>query len=250
MTTKKQLIALVSKLGTCEAIKATVCSIVTDIVRSEQGFHQINDLYIEFTDDNGRARTLQVSSIVINVCNELLLLGVDDNNGDKFNVLHNQIDFDALICLANYIVGQLIDLPQYSSNSVEDSETSIVAKLVKFELTTRVVVNKDSTDEDIVMAAREGVIAKVANNELYENLVSIEDDTECKISSIENWIYEVIKEHAPIARLEFYSNNTFQCQYGATLKVLRDRAVMDGKNYSFSEQVGFCLFRYEDHNKK
>lgn len=53
-----------------------------------------------------------------------------------------------------------------------------VAKLVTIELITRVIVDENATDEEIVEAAKAGFQEKLDNNELLENLESIKDDTE------------------------------------------------------------------------
>lgn len=54
-----------------------------------------------------------------------------------------------------------------------------VAKLVCISLMTRVVVEKDATDEDIVKAARGNFIQKVKEDGLLDHLESIENDEEC-----------------------------------------------------------------------
>lgn len=51
-------------------------------------------------------------------------------------------------------------------------------KLVYVSLMTRVVVDVDATDEEILEAARPKLLEKV-NTELMENLEDIVDDAEC-----------------------------------------------------------------------
>lgn len=51
-------------------------------------------------------------------------------------------------------------------------------KLVYVSLMTRVVVDVDATDEEILEAARPKLLEKV-NTELMENLEDIVDDIEC-----------------------------------------------------------------------
>lgn len=53
-----------------------------------------------------------------------------------------------------------------------------VAKLITFSLTTRVIVDENATDEEIATKALSGIQAKINNNELVENIESIEDDEE------------------------------------------------------------------------
>jgi hypothetical protein len=53
-----------------------------------------------------------------------------------------------------------------------------VAKLVCVSLMTRVVVDEDATEEQIIDAAKHRFIDKL-NTEIDENIESIEDDEEC-----------------------------------------------------------------------
>ena len=53
-----------------------------------------------------------------------------------------------------------------------------VAKLVTISLMTRVIVDENATDEQIVEAAKSKFIEKI-NNEALENLEDIVEDTEC-----------------------------------------------------------------------
>lgn len=53
-----------------------------------------------------------------------------------------------------------------------------VAKLVAFSLMTRVIVDENATDDQIIAAAYKGVQDKIDNRELGDNLESIEDDEE------------------------------------------------------------------------
>jgi predicted metal-dependent hydrolase len=53
-----------------------------------------------------------------------------------------------------------------------------VAKLVTVSLTTRIIVEEGTTDEDI-LAKAESALKELARTELSENLDKIEDDTEC-----------------------------------------------------------------------
>lgn len=53
-----------------------------------------------------------------------------------------------------------------------------VAKLVMVSLMTRVIVDDNSTDEQILEKAKARFQAKLDNNELMDNLESIEDDEE------------------------------------------------------------------------
>lgn len=54
-----------------------------------------------------------------------------------------------------------------------------VAKLVTVSLMTRVIVDEDATDEQILDAAKPRFQAKLDNNELMDNLEEIYDDDEC-----------------------------------------------------------------------
>ncbi len=55
----------------------------------------------------------------------------------------------------------------------------LVAKLVTVTLVTRVVVEANATDEDIMAEAKSNYQTKIDNDELIENLVEIRDDEEC-----------------------------------------------------------------------
>jgi len=55
-----------------------------------------------------------------------------------------------------------------------------VAKLVYFSFVTRVLVEDDATDAEIVDAAKKNIKLKV-KHELHENLEEIIDDIECPV---------------------------------------------------------------------
>ena len=52
------------------------------------------------------------------------------------------------------------------------------AVLVSFSLMTRVIVDENATDEEIIAKARPRIQAKINNDELGDNLEDIEDDEE------------------------------------------------------------------------
>lgn len=60
-----------------------------------------------------------------------------------------------------------------------------VAKLVYFSLITRVVVDEDASDEEIINSCYPNIQAKIDNNELGENIEDIRNDTECPSGSFE-----------------------------------------------------------------
>ena len=59
---------------------------------------------------------------------------------------------------------------------------SKVAKLVTITLKTRVIVDVDASEEEIMQEAKSDFQDKLDNDELIENLDSIEDDEECPFS--------------------------------------------------------------------
>lgn len=59
-----------------------------------------------------------------------------------------------------------------------------VAKLVAYSFMTRVVVDEDATDDQIIQASKRMIKLKV-QDELGENLESIEDDEECPIGTFD-----------------------------------------------------------------
>ena len=54
-----------------------------------------------------------------------------------------------------------------------------VAKLVEVSFTVRVVVTEGVSDDVIIRASYDKLQEKLDNNEVGDNIVSIEDDTEC-----------------------------------------------------------------------
>lgn len=58
-----------------------------------------------------------------------------------------------------------------------------VAKLVHLSLITRVVVDEDASDEEIINSCYPNIQAKIDNNELGENVEDIRNDTECPAGS-------------------------------------------------------------------
>jgi len=62
---------------------------------------------------------------------------------------------------------------------------SKVAKLVYYSFVTRVVVDANATDEEIVTESKRMILEKV-NNELNDNLVDIVYDEECPIGTFED----------------------------------------------------------------
>ena len=61
-----------------------------------------------------------------------------------------------------------------------------VAKLVSFTLQTRVIVNENATDEDIISMSYPNIRKKLDNQELGENLEEIVDDKECPFGTLES----------------------------------------------------------------
>ena len=67
-----------------------------------------------------------------------------------------------------------------------------VAKLVRVSLVTRVIVDADASESDILIQSQMKFIEQIAN-EIHENLEEIVDDTECpyeelEVEDIENYI--------------------------------------------------------------
>jgi hypothetical protein len=54
-----------------------------------------------------------------------------------------------------------------------------VAKLVMVSLMTRVIVDENATDDEIIAASYQGFQDKLDNRELGDNLEEIRDDDEC-----------------------------------------------------------------------
>lgn len=64
-----------------------------------------------------------------------------------------------------------------------------VAKLATVSLTTRVIVEDTTTDEQIMNLATPKFIDKLQNNEALENLESIIDDEECPYGTLEKKMF-------------------------------------------------------------
>jgi hypothetical protein len=76
-----------------------------------------------------------------------------------------------------------------------------VAKLVYFSMMTRVVVDENATDEEIIKACYPSIQAKIDNNELGENLEDIDDDGECPIGTFKDDVfYQPDLEHVDVHR--------------------------------------------------
>ncbi len=54
-----------------------------------------------------------------------------------------------------------------------------VAKLVEVNFLTRVIVDEDATEDQIIAASYKGFQDKLDNREVGDNLSSIENDEEC-----------------------------------------------------------------------
>ncbi len=61
-----------------------------------------------------------------------------------------------------------------------------IAILVEFSLKTRVVVNEDATEYEIIKASYKGIQAKIINRELSDNLVEAELDCECPFGTFDS----------------------------------------------------------------
>lgn len=60
-----------------------------------------------------------------------------------------------------------------------------VARLVEFSLRTRVIVDENATDDEIIRASYKGIQDKITNEELGDNLVEAELDEECPFGTFD-----------------------------------------------------------------
>ena len=125
---------------------------------------------------------------------------------------------------------------------------SKVAKLVEVSLMVRVIVDKDATEEQIIAASYEKFQDKFDNRELGDNLVSIEDDTECPFGVFDSDIEfddEITKQMVKNARhylvadsekeLRRMIRNILDCENGSQLIDYIDGVLVWEKiEYSFS----------------
>ena len=60
-----------------------------------------------------------------------------------------------------------------------------VARLVEYSLRTRVIVDENATEDEIIEASYKGILDKVENRELGDNLVESDLDTECPFGTFD-----------------------------------------------------------------
>jgi hypothetical protein len=123
-----------------------------------------------------------------------------------------------------------------------------VAKLVEVSLLVRVIVDENATEDQIIAASYDKFQDKLDNRELGDNLVSIEDDTECPFGTFDSDIEfddEITKEMVKNARhylcadsdkeLRKMIRNIMDCEDGTQLIDYIDGVVVWEKiEYSFS----------------
>jgi len=61
-----------------------------------------------------------------------------------------------------------------------------VARLVEFSLRTRVIVDENATEDEIIRASYKGIQDKINNEELGDNLVENELDEECPLGTFDS----------------------------------------------------------------
>ena len=61
-----------------------------------------------------------------------------------------------------------------------------VARLVEFSLRTRVIVDENATDDQIIKASYKGIQDKITNRELGDNLVECDLDEECPFGTFDS----------------------------------------------------------------
>jgi hypothetical protein len=86
-----------------------------------------------------------------------------------------------------------------------------VAKLVMVSLMTRVIVDENATDEQIIEASYSGFQAKLDNRELGDNLESIEDDEEIPYGEAPDDKLECPVCNRHNTRPDFDSPDTMRC---------------------------------------
>jgi hypothetical protein len=87
-----------------------------------------------------------------------------------------------------------------------------VAKLVMVSLMTRVIVDENATDEEIISASYKGFQAKLDNRELGDNLESIEDDEELPYGSVVEDASECpVCNRSQYVRPDFDSPDSMNC---------------------------------------
>lgn len=113
------------------------------------------------------------------------------------------MDFDLYLCLMAYHNGdeikpencEVYGYPKSKKNFMQldvvfledqyqQPNSNQVAKLVSVNLMTRVVVDKDATDEEIIQASREH-FRDIVNGPLGDHIDEIVDDEECPVEDNE-----------------------------------------------------------------
>jgi len=119
---------------------------------------------------------------------------------------------------------------------------SKVARLVEFSLLTRVIVDENATEDQIIKASYKGIQAKIDNRELGDNLVENDLDDECPCGTFDtddprvtvvllstvDKKYVVSGRGIPTQIIEFRDYSDWDCIKG-----------MDGNDVMFDCQIDF-----------
>ena len=104
-----------------------------------------------------------------------------------------------------------------------------VARLVEFSLRTRVVVDENATEDEIIRASYKGIQDKITNEELGDNLVECDLDTECPFGTFDtdnpkvtkvilstvDKKYMMMGKGIPIQIISFDNYSDWDCVMGA-----------------------------------
>jgi hypothetical protein len=82
-----------------------------------------------------------------------------------------------------------LSLPRYTFKQEKQNNMAKVAKLITFSLTTRIVVDENATEEEMIAASYSKIQDKIDNRELGDNLVEVEDDEEMPFGTANDDVY-------------------------------------------------------------
>lgn len=140
------------------------------------------------------------------------------------------------------------------------ANTNKVSKLIEFSLKTRIVVDVDATEDEMIKASYSKIQDKITNRELGDNLVEIEDDEECPfgtfdtdnpsidtvILSTKDKQYCIVGRGVPFQTLSFDSYSDWDCVNGMDGHPLFDVQIDFDDSVKLDNKDEYYQFQYVD----
>jgi hypothetical protein len=140
------------------------------------------------------------------------------------------------------------------------ANTSKVAKLIEFSLKTRIVVDIDATEDEMIEVSYSKIQDKITNRELGDNLVEVENDEECPfgafdtdnpsidtvILSTKDKQYCVVGRGVPFQTLSFDSYSDWDCVNGMDGHSLFDVQIDFDDSLKLDNEDDYYQFQYVD----